>query len=157
MAMRGAGMNRKGQMHTIEALLALMLMISVVAFAARSAPGETQVESSVDTQLLLYGEDVLSILDMEDRNHESWLYDFVSGAYNCADFDCAWEHTNLTAKKGVFYKLELLNTTKETPSVFHTCSPYGNPPANAVTATRLVTLLNPQVDVYEVRLTLWYV
>ena len=157
MALRGEEMNKKGQMHTIEALLALMLMISVVAFAARSAPGETQVESSVDTQLLLYGEDVLSILDMADRNHKSWLYDLVNGTYNCADFECVWEHTNLTAKKGVFYKLELLNATKETAVVFQTCSPYGNPPANAVTATRLVTLVNPQVDVHEVRLTLWYV
>jgi hypothetical protein len=157
MALRGEEMNKKGQMHTIEALLALMLIIGVVAFAARSAPGETQVESNVDTQLLLYGEDVLSILDMADRNHESWLYDLVKGTYNCADFECEWEHTNLTAKKGVFYKLELLNTTKETPNVFLTCSPYGNPPENAVTVTRLVTLVNPQVDVYEVRLTLWYV
>jgi hypothetical protein len=33
---------------------------------------------------------------------------------------------------------------------------YGEPPQNAVTVTRLVTLVDP-VRVYEVRLTLWYI
>ena len=65
------------QMHTIEALLALMPIIGVVAFTARSAPGETQVGGSMDTQLVLYGNDFLSILDMEQPDHKSWLYDFV--------------------------------------------------------------------------------
>jgi hypothetical protein len=147
---------RQGQMHTIEALLALMIIIGVVTFAARSAPQETQVESSVDTQLVLYGEDFLSILDMEiNDTHKSWLYYFVVGP-NFTEFRQEWDKTNLTDKNGIFYKLELLNTTEQTPLVNQSFSPYGNPPKSAVTVTRLVTLVNP-IRVYEVRLTLWYI
>ncbi|MHC1611640.1 MAG: DUF7288 family protein [Candidatus Methanospirareceae archaeon] len=154
-------MNGKGQMHTIEALLALMLIIGLVAFTAQSAPGETQVESSMDTQLLLYGEDFLSILDMErSDDHTSWLYHQVNGTVNGSGWNGAanitdeWERTMLNSS-GVFCKLEIVNFTSDEPSI-SSHAPYGNPPENAVTVTRLVTLLNP-IRVYEVRLTLWYV
>ena len=157
MALRGRGgsmmkTNKKGQMHTIEALLALMLIIGVVAFTARSAPGETQVEGSMDTQLALYGNDFLSILDMEQPDHKSWLYYFVE-TNNITGFKQEWEKTNLTDKKGIFYKLELYNGC----DLQNFSAPYGEPPENAVTVSRLVTLVNPHVEVYEVRLTLWYV
>jgi hypothetical protein len=150
---------RQGQMHTIEALLALMIIIGVVTFAARSAPQETQVESSVDTQLVLYGEDFLSILDMEiNDTHKSWLYYFVDGP-NFTEFRQEWNQTNLTDKNGIFYKVELFNSSSyEGNPLYLSDSPYGNPPHNAVTVTRLVTLVDSgTVKVYEVRLTLWYI
>jgi type II secretory pathway pseudopilin PulG len=153
-------------MHTIEALLALMIIIGVVTFAARSAPQETQVESSVDTQLVLYGEDFLSILDMEREDHTSWLYDQVNGTVNggefnnfCENFSDQWNQTNLTDKKSIFYRVELLNSSSyEGNPLYLSDSPYGKPPQNAVTVTRLVTLVESgTVKVYEVRLTLWYI
>ena len=154
-------------MHTIEAILALMLIIGVIAFAARSAPQEMQVESSVDTQLMLYGEDFLSILDMERSDHTSWLYEQVNGNVSSPPWDFAynfsnkWNQTNLT-ERGVFYKLELYNVSEKgnlnRVDLSLNATRYGEPPKNAVTVTRLVTLVNsPQVEVYEVRLTLWYI
>ena len=152
-------MNKKGQMHTIEALLALMLIIGVVAFTARSAPGETQVEGSMDTQLVLYGNDFLSILDMELPDHTSWLYHQVNGTVNGSNWNGAvnitreWQKTMFSGS-GVFCKVEIVNSTSFNVS---SDSPYGRPPENAVTVSRLVTLVNPHVEVYEVRLTLWCV
>jgi uncharacterized membrane protein len=104
-------MNKKGQMHTIEAILALMIIIGVIFFAARSAPQETQIESSMDTQLMLYGEDFLSILDLEDRNHISWLYHQVNGTVNsnwdgAANITEEWQNTTLNGS-GIFCKLKL--------------------------------------------------
>ena len=155
-------MNKKGQMHTIEALLALMLIIGVVAFTARSAPGETQVEGSMDTQLVLYGNDFLSILDMELPDHTSWLYHQVNGAVNsnwngAANITQEWQKTMLSSS-GVFCKVEIVNFTQAGQiKVLNSSSAYGEPPQNAVTVTKLVTLVNPHVEVYEVRLTLWCV
>lgn len=150
-------------MHTIEAILALMLIIGVIAFAARSAPQEMQVESSVDTQLMLYGEDFLSILDMERSDHTSWLYDQVKGNVSSSNWGFAtnfsneWENTSLR-NRSVFYKLELYNVTNARyVPLSQNATRYGEPPKNAVTVTRLVTLVNPEVRVYEVRLTLWYI
>ena len=161
MALRGK-MNKKGQMHTIEALLALMLIIGVVAFTAQSAPGETQVESSMDTQLVLYGEDFLSILDMEREDHTSWLYHKVNGTVNVSNWNGAknitdeWKNTTLNGS-GVFCKVEIVNFTSDRAlKSVKSCTPYGNPPENAITVTRLVTLVSP-VRVYEVRPTLWYI
>jgi type II secretory pathway pseudopilin PulG len=156
-------MNKKGQMHTIEAIIALMIIIGVIAFAARSAPQEMQVESSVDTQLMLYGEDFLSILDMERSDHRSWLYEQVEGTVNESNWNGAanitreWQNTTLNSS-GVFCKVEIVNfTSADLLNLVNSNSTYGEPPQNAVTVTRLVTLVNPEVRVYEVRFTLWYV
>ena len=156
-------MDKKGQMYTIEAILALLIIIGIIAFAARSAPQETQIESSLDTQLMLYGEDFLSILDLEDENHRCWLYDQVEGNVSstkdfATNFSNEWEKTSLK-NRSVFYKLALYNATNANyVSLSHNATRYGEPPQNAVTVTRLVTLVSPpQVEVYEVRLTLWYI
>jgi len=161
-------MDKKGQMHTIEAILALMIIIGIIAFAARSAPQETQIESSLDTQLMLYGEDFLSILDMENENHTSWLYHQVNGTVNNSGWNGAanitekWQNTTLNGS-GIFCKVEIVNLTytgqlKVVNDSYGVNSTYGEPPKNAVTVTRLVTLVNPpQIEVYEVRLTLWYI
>jgi len=155
--------NKKGQMHTIEAILALMIIIGIIAFAARSAPQETQIESSLDTQLMLYGEDFLSILDLEDEHHRSWLYGEVNGTVSgsrngAANITREWQNTTLNGS-GIFCKVEIVNFTQAGQiNVLNSSSTYGEPPQNAVTVTRLVTLVNPpEVEVYEVRLTLWYI
>jgi len=156
--------NKKGQMHTIEAILALMIIIGIIAFAARSAPQETQIESSLDTQLMLYGEDFLSILDMERSDHTSWLYHQVNGTVNGSGWNGAanitekWQNTTLNGS-GIFCKVEIANFTPAGQiNVLNSSSTYGEPPQNAVTVTRLVTRVNPhEVEVYEVRLTLWYI
>jgi hypothetical protein len=154
-------MNRKGQMHTIEALLALMLIISVVTFAAQSGPRRTHVESSVDTQLMLYGEDFLSMLDMERIDHTSWLYHQVNGTVNESDWNGAanitreWQNTTLSGS-GIFCKVEIADFTPSgLLTIVDSYPPHANPPENSITVTRLVTLVGP-VRVYEVRLTLWY-
>ncbi|MBE0517326.1 MAG: hypothetical protein IBX41_08085 [Methanophagales archaeon] len=155
-------MNDKGQMHTIEALLALMLIIGVVVFTAHSAPRETHAESSLDTQLMLYGEDFLSILDMERSDHTSWLYHQVNGTVNeswngTANIMGEWQKTKLNGT-GVFCKVEMVNFTSDgSLNSVKSSAPYGNPPKNSIVVTRLVTLVNNPVRVYEVRLTLWYI
>ncbi len=80
-----------------------MIIIGIIAFAARSAPQETQIESSMDTQLMLYGEDFLSILDLEAENHRSWLYDRVNVTFGIFTSNSSdqWNQTNLT-ERGVF-------------------------------------------------------
>jgi hypothetical protein len=159
MALRGK-MNNKGQMHTIEALLALMLIIGVVAYTAHSAPRETHVESSMDTQLVLYGGDFLSILDMERSDHTSWLYHQVNGTVNesrwngAANITREWQKTKLNGT-GVFCKVEIVDfTSPNVRTPVSSDAPYGNPPKSSIVVTRLVTLGNP-VKVYEVRLMLW--
>jgi hypothetical protein len=153
-------MNKKGQMHTIEALLALMLIISVVTFAAHSGPRRAHVEGSVDTQLVLYGEDFLGILDMERSDHTSWLYHQVNGTINgswngAANITHEWRKTTLN-DSGVFCKVEIANfTSSGLLTIVDSYPPYANPPENSITVTRLVTLVEP-VRVYEVKLTLWY-
>jgi hypothetical protein len=159
-------MNKKGQMHTIEAILALLIIIGIIAFAARSAPQETQIESSVDTQLMLYGEDFLSILDLEDENHRSWLYEEINGTASgsrngAANIISEWQNTTLNSS-GIFCKVEIVNLTDTgqltvVNDTYGVNSTYGEPPQNAVTVTRLLTLVNAEVEVYEVRLTLWYI
>ena len=160
MALSGT-MNRKGQMHTIEALLALMLIIGVVTFAAQSGPRRTHVESSVDTQLVLYGEDFLCILDMERSDHTSWLYHQINGTVNgstwggAANITREWQNTELNGS-GVFCKVEIADfTSSGLLAIVDAYPPYANPPENSITVTMLVTLVDP-VRVYEVRLTLWY-
>ncbi|RZN36091.1 MAG: hypothetical protein EFT35_08180 [Methanophagales archaeon ANME-1-THS] len=147
-------------MHTIEALLALMLIISVVTFAAYSGSRRAQGESSVDTQLMLYGEDFLCVLDMERSDHTSWLSHQVNGTVNkgwngAANITREWQNTTLN-ESGVFCKVEMVNVTSDGAlNTVQSSAPHGNPPENSMTVTRLVTLVDP-IRVYEVRLTLWY-
>lgn len=159
-----ASMNRRGQMHTIEALLALLLIIGVVTYAAHAGSRSAQVESSVDTQLMLYGDDFLSILDMERSrdDHTSWLYHQVNGTVNgswngAANITQEWEKTMLPGS-GVFCRAEIVNVTSDgTLNTVQSSAPFGNPPENSITVARLVTLVEQSsVRVYEVRLTLWY-
>ncbi|MHC1636375.1 MAG: DUF7288 family protein [Candidatus Methanospirareceae archaeon] len=153
---------KEGQMHTIEALLALMIIIGVVTFAALSAPREMNTSNNIDIQLVLYGEDFLSILDMERKDHTSWLYHQVNGTVNGSNWDGAanitreWRNTKLDSK-GILCKVEIVNLSSTgLLNLVNSSAPYGEPPRDSITVSRLVTLIDP-VRIYEVKLTLWYI
>ena len=151
---------KRGQMHTIEALIALVLIIGAVTFASQIAPRRVYTGGDVKTQLFLYGRDFLNLLDMERRNHTSWLYHQINGTVNGSGWDAAanitneWLNTSLDAKE-VFCKVEIVNLTADRINVVNSSAPFGEPPKEAVTVSKLVTLVKP-IRVYEVRLTLWY-
>jgi len=158
---------KRGQMHTIEALMTALLIISVVTFAARSVPTtSTQLSETIAVQLKLYAEDFLNILDMEREDHTSWLYHqvngTVNGSFNGADEIMGqWLKTNLS-NKGVFCKVEILRLNATTLTFERvpngTNDTFGEPPANAVSVWKLVTVLDGVVpEVYEVRLTAWQI
>ena len=151
---------KSGQMHTVEALIALVLIIGAVTFASQMAPKQVYTGGDVKTQLFLYGKDFLNILDMERSDHTSWLYHQINGTVNGSGWDAAanitdeWFNTSLNLK-GVFCKVEIVNLTTDGINVVNSNASFGEPPKEAVTVSKLVTLVKP-VRVYEVRLTLWY-
>lgn len=154
-------LNKKGQMHTIEALLATVLIVGVVMFAANVAPREIYVADRVDTQLMLYGEDFLSILDMENvTDRTSWLYHQVNGTVNNSNWDGAvnisreWNNTSLN-KLGIFHNVTIVNITQR--GLIYTLNTNGTSPSReAITVSRMVVLFNP-IRIFEVRLSLWYI
>ena len=153
-------LNKKGQMHTIEALLATVLIVGVVMFAANVAPREIYVAGRVDTQLMLYGEDFLSILDMENvTDRTSWLYHQVNGtvnnSWNGADnIACQWNNTSLN-KLGISHNVTIVNITQR--GLIYTLNTNGTSPSReAITVSRMVVLFNP-IRIFEVRLSLWYI
>ena len=151
---------KSGQMHTVEALIALVLIIGAVTFASQMSPKQVYTGGDVKTQLFLYGKDFLNLLDMERNDHTSWLYHQINGAVNGSGWDAAanitneWLNTSLNAK-GVFCKVEIVNLTADGINVVNSSAPFGEPPKEAVTVSKLMTLVKP-IRVYEVRLTLWY-
>jgi len=151
---------KRGQMHTIEALIALVLIIGAVTFASQMSPKQVCMGGDVKTQLFLYGKDFLNLLDMERSDHTSWLYHQINGTVNGSGWDAAanitneWLNTSLNAK-GVFCKVEIVNLTADGINVVNSNASFGEPPKETVTVSKLVTLVKP-VRVYEVRLTLWY-
>ena len=147
-------------MHTVEALIALVLIIGAVTFASQMAPKQVCMGGDVKTQLFLYGKDFLNILDIERKDHTSWLYHQINGTVNGSGWDAAasitnWLNTSLN-QRGVFFKVEIVNLTADGINVVNFNASFGEPPKEAVTVSKLVTLVKP-VRVYEVRLTLWYV
>ena len=151
---------KSGQMHTVEALIALVLIIGAVTFASQMSPKQVYTGGDVKTQLFLYGKDFLNLLDMERSDHTSWLYHQINGTVNGSGWDAAanitneWLNTSLNAK-GVFCKVEIVNLTADGINVVNSNASFGEPPKEAVTVSKLVTLVKP-IRVYEVRLTLWY-
>ncbi|MCW3135616.1 MAG: hypothetical protein N2V77_01560 [Canidatus Methanoxibalbensis ujae] len=153
------GKETRGQMHTVEALLALIILIGAVAYASQTAPKQI-CTGEERTQLYLYGRDFLNILDMEHGDHTSWLYHQISGTVNGSRWNAAeniineWNKTSLPSK-GVFCKVEIINLTEKGINVVNFSA--GEPSEDAVTISKIVTIVNPPyVEIYEVRLTLWY-
>ena len=150
---------KSGQMHTVEALIALVLIIGAVTFASQMSPKQVYTGGDVKTQLFLYGKDFLNLLDMERSDHTSWLYHQINGTVNGSGWDAAASitkclNTSLN-QRGVFFKVEIVNLTADGINVVNSNASFGEPPKEAVTVSKLVTLVKP-VRVYEVRLTLWY-
>ncbi|UYZ39900.1 MAG: hypothetical protein N2V74_06845 [Candidatus Methanospirare jalkutatii] len=151
---------KSGQMHTVEALIALVLIIGAATFASQMSPKQVYTGGDVKTQLFLYGKDFLNLLDMERSDHTSWLYHQINGTVNGSGWDAAanitneWLKTSLNAR-GVFCKVEIVNLTADGINVVNSNASFGEPPKETVTVSKLVTLVKP-VRVYEVRLALWY-
>jgi len=150
---------KSGQMHTVEALIALVLIIGAVTFASQMSPKQVYTGGDVKTQLFLYGKDFLNLLDMERSDHTSWLYHQINGTVNGSGWDAAASitkrlNTSLN-QRGVFCKVEIVNLTADGINVVNSNASFGEPPKEAVIVSKLVTLVKP-IRVYEVRLTLWY-
>jgi len=60
--------DNKAQMHTLEAIIAAILMVGAVMFISVTAPMGTQsAQQYSEVQLKLYGRDVLNVLSVEDK------------------------------------------------------------------------------------------
>jgi len=60
--------DNKAQMHTLEAIIAAILMIGAVTFVSVTAPVGTQsAQRYSEAQLKIYGRDVLNVLSVEGK------------------------------------------------------------------------------------------
>lgn len=88
--------DNKAQMHTLEAIIAAILMIGAVTFVSVTAPmGMQPAQQYSEAQLKLYGRDVLNVLSAEDELQISELDGNLRGllpenvGYNIVIYDGA--------------------------------------------------------------------
>lgn len=88
--------DNKAQMHTLEAIIAAILMIGAVTFVTMTAPmGMQPAQQYSEAQLKIYGRDALNVLSAEDELQISELDGNLRGllpenvGYNVAVYDGA--------------------------------------------------------------------
>jgi len=144
-------MDRKGQMYTLEALLASLIIFGVVIFAINASPQfGTETKEFTTLQLKKYADDILEILDLERSDHTSLLSDIV---LNKVLFTNVFDSISRTFRDNmsIMLRAEVLYPNGTVKFV------YGPPPPEgAVSSFRVVPVKNAPYA-YEVRLYLWYV
>jgi len=143
----------KGQMYTLEALIASLVIFGVVVFAINHSPKfGTETKEFTTLQLKKYADDILEILDMENSTHGSLLAEMVM---NQLKFKNVFESiaNDLRGNLSIMLRAEVLYPNGTVKSGFV----YGpQPPEGAVSSFRVVPVSSPPYA-YEVRLYLWYV
>ncbi len=143
-------MDERGQMYTLEALLASLIIFGVVIFAINSSPQfGTETKEFTTLQLKMYADDILCILDMENSSHGSLLAEIVG---NGVEFREVFSSIALKLRgMSIMMRAEVLYPNGTVKFV------YGPPPPEgAVSSFRVVPVSTPPYA-YEVRLYLWYV
>ncbi len=150
-------MNKKGQMYTLEALLASLIIFGVVIFAINASPQfGTETKEFTTLQLKKYADDILEILDLENSTHKSILSEWVENGIISHSFtDTIWKNIeqNLKNNMSILMHVEVLDPNGK---VVYSYGP--PPPEGAVSSFRVVPVyVNGKAQAYEVRLYLWYV
>ncbi len=147
---------KEGQMYTLEALIAALIIFGVVTFAITASPQfGTETKEFTSLQLKKYADDILEILDLERVDHKSLLSEWVeSGIKNNNFDDTIWDNVkdNLRRNLRIMMHVEVLN-----PNGIIVYSYGPPPPEGAVSSFRVVPVKNVYHSAYEVRLYLWYV
>jgi len=142
----------RGQMYTLEALLASLIIFGVVVFAINSSPKfGTETKEFTTLQLKKYADDILEILDLENSTHESLLSKWIESGFKSSTLNWTAIELNLRKSLGVMMHVEVLDPNG---SLVYSFGP--PPPRGAVSSFRVVPVSTPPYA-YEVRLYLWYV
>lgn len=147
------GMNGKGQMYTLEALIASLIIFGVVIFAMTASPQfGTETKEFTSLQLKKYADDILELLDLERINHTSLLSSLV---VNQTEFHNVFSSIakDLQENLSIMLRAEVLYPNGTIKPGFVYGLP---PPEGAVSSFRVVPISSPPYA-YEVRLYLWYV
>ncbi len=147
-------MDGRGQMYTLEALLASLIIFGVVIFAINASPQfGTETKEFTTLQLKKYADDILEILDLENSTHKSLLSQWVENGITYGFTDTIWKNIeqNLKNNMSILMHVEVLDPDGK---VVYSYGP--NPPEGAVSSFRVVPVSSPPYA-YEVRLYLWYV
>ncbi len=141
----------RGQMYTLEALIASLIIFGVVIFAMTNPPQfGTETKEFTSLQLKKFADDILEILDLENETHGSLLSDLV---LNEKRFQTVFGEIakNLRNNLSIMLRAEVLYPNGTVKFV------YGPPPPEgAVSSFRVVPVSSPPYA-YEVRLYLWFV
>jgi len=141
----------RGQMYTLEALLASLIIFGAVVFAMKTAPRfGTETKEFTTLQLKKYADDILELLDLERGDHTSLLSDITS---NRTLFEITFKRISetLVGNLSVMLRAEVLYPNG---TVKYSYGPI--PPRGAVSSFRVVPSISPPYA-YEVRLYLWHV
>ena len=147
-------MDGRGQMYTLEALLASLIIFGVVIFAINASPQfGTETKEFTTLQLKKYADDILEILDLENSTHKSLLSQWVENGISSGFTDTIWKNIeqNLKDNMSILMHVEVLDPNGK---VVYSYGP--PPPEGAVSSFRVVPVSSPPYA-YEVRLYLWYV
>ncbi len=144
----------RGQMYTLEALLASLIIFGTIIFAINASPRfGTETKEFTQLQLKKYADDILEILDMENSNHGSLLSEWIESNYNNNILNWSAMELDLRKDLSVMMRVEVL---RPNGSIVRAYGP--QPPEGAVSSFRVVpVLIGGKVYAYEVRLYLWYV
>ena len=150
----------RGQMYTLEALLASLIIFGTIIFAINASPRfGTETKEFTTLQLKKYADDILEILDLETSTHESllseWIENGIKNNYNFSNTTWKAIELNLRKNLSIMMHVEVLDPNG---SLVYSFGP--PPPRGAVSSFRVVPVLTSPSSppyAYEVRLYLWYV
>lgn len=157
-----------GQMHTLEAVMAAIIMVSVVVFAVQ-ATSLTPLTSStanthIETQLQTMGYDIMDSLDHSEYGHESRLKtdllnwsgnvyiwngsSYVAKSNQSKQLNSSTSKMleNILVKRGIAHNIHFIYIEDDGERIR---SPYiynGEPSDNAVIVSRKIVISNPDIS-----------
>jgi hypothetical protein len=159
----------KGQIYILEAIMTTFIVLGAVFFMLKSTPSPgTHVKEFSTLQLKKYADDILEILSVESPqklrnlvdigNHTGLIYECVKAGKNgnWKEFDENFSKIGLALENlSILYKVEVFkfNDASKRFEMIH-CNGTCIDAPDAVSSFKVVII---DGEVYEVRLTLWYV
>ena len=139
----------RGQMYTLEALIASMIIFGVITIAISTSRMGTETKEFSTLQLKKYADDLLEIYDRETVNHESKLSMWIESDFNSDILNWSKvenELRNLNVMMAVF-------VYDSNGTLIYAWGPA--PPSNAVSSFRVIPVRGG--NAYEVRLYVWWI
>ena len=153
--------DRSAQMHTIEGIMAALLLIVTLLFVTNSITFVSpQTEKTIDINTSMMSQDILNTMNVGDMNHTSQLKQYV----------LSWNGTNVTNSAGtgipanepgiesldtairstlspnINYSVTFSFVNGTTPWENETVISHGQPYDNAVSAYKIITLNSADVS-----------